>query len=161
MFEVFTLQKCWQIFYERSDVEGMKLADDRGANIASGKIKPYIVAIDAKDLDLLNRLLDRGADPSAEFSRQQTIESNYPIRRASFHGWAEGVERLLRDHRVDPSDHRNSALAGAEKGLRGRGNAGGNYEETIRLLLNDREVWRAIHAGKAPKPLLKRLNIKI
>ena len=160
MFEIFTLQKSWSIFVDNHDILGMKLADDKGANIASGKIKPYIVAIDGKDLDMLERLLKKGADPSASFPRQGQTEYNYPIRRASFHGWAEGVERLLRDHRVNPADHNNSALSGAEKGLRGKGNTGGNYEETVRLLLNDREVWRAIHAGRVSKALLKRMGIK-
>src|SRR3990172_12409974 len=54
------------------------------------------------DLNLVNILIETNFDPSAD--------DNYAIRKASYHGHLNVVNRLLEDDRVDPSANDNYAI---------------------------------------------------
>lgn len=168
--------KLWRISTDIKSIEGMKEAYRNGANPASGRIKPYVVAIDDRDMELLQILLKEGEDPTVGFPRPGRKEYNYPIRRAAFKGWLDGFKALLADPRTDPSDHKNSALKGVQAEINnltsnsdtfGRNwNIRDNedeknelldqYREILKLLLADPRVQKDISLiGKAGMERLK------
>lgn len=146
--DYFSISKIWNRMVNARNTAGMKEAYDKGANIKAGIIKPYIVAIDAKDMELLEILLKDGADPSIPLKRQGRTEEQYPIRRATYNGWTEGVKRLLKDPRVDPSAHRNSALSSAVR----EGN-----QEIVDMLMKSRRVLSELR--NTPKTTIDRLGL--
>lgn len=140
------IQKLWNEFTDSSNSEMMKRVYKEGANPKIGKIKPYVIAIDNRDLELLKILLKDGEDPAVGFPRTKRKEYNYPIRRAAFNGWVEGFKELLADPRTDPSDHDNSALKEVQN-------------EIKNLLAGDMELvgrnWRMYKDPESPKLLLQ------
>lgn len=108
-------QKVWKLLVNNKDEVGMKKASERGVDITKGRIQPYLVAIEKRDLELLKILIKDGIDPTTGFPRPGRKEYNYPIRRSAFEGWLEGFTELLKDPRTDPSDHKNSAVKNVVK----------------------------------------------
>ena len=90
-----------------------------------------ILAIHAKNLEMVQLLLDYGADPSLPYKLLHARQATYPIIEASKLCLTDMVELLLSDARIDPSVNNNSALFYAA--------TNGCYA-VVELLLNDPRV---------------------
>ena len=83
---------------------------------------PLILAVQNDDVEIVDELINRGYDPSADY--------NSAIRYASSNGHLPVVDRLLQDERVDPSVDTNVAISLASES--------GNLLVVERLLQDER-----------------------
>ncbi len=77
----------------------------RSLNDGYYHLDPITTAIYSEKLDIIDELIKRGYDPSAD--------NNLPIQVASEQGYLNVIERLLQDPRVNPGDNGNMSIINA------------------------------------------------